>query len=73
VPIKFIHAADLHIDSPLTGLDRYEGAPVEELRNSTRAAFQNLIGLAIEERPMCQRSCRLIISEDNHAPLLTGT
>jgi wobble nucleotide-excising tRNase len=23
--------------------------------------------------PMCQRSCRLIISEDNHAPLLTGT
>ena len=21
--------------------------------------------------PMCQRSCRLIISEDNHAPLLT--
>jgi len=50
VPIKFIHAADLHIDSPLTGLDRYEGAPVEELRNSTRAAFQNLIGLAIEER-----------------------
>jgi len=23
--------------------------------------------------PMCQRSCRLIISEDNHAPLFTGT
>lgn len=50
MPLKFIHAADLHIDSPLTGLDRYEGAPVEELRNSTRVAFQNLIQLAIEER-----------------------
>jgi hypothetical protein len=25
------------------------------------------------EVPMCQRSCRLIISEDNHAPLFTGT
>jgi hypothetical protein len=23
--------------------------------------------------PTCQRSCRLIISEDNHAPLLTRT
>ena len=23
--------------------------------------------------PMCQRSCRLINSEDNHAPLFTGT
>src|SRR5690554_2266011 len=23
--------------------------------------------------PMCQRSCRLNISEDNHAPLFTGT
>ena len=25
------------------------------------------------DRPMCQRSCRLNISEDNHAPLFTGT
>src|SRR5262245_15145872 len=26
---KFIHAADIHLDSPLLGIDRYEGAPVE--------------------------------------------
>ena len=25
----FIHAADIHLDSPLLGLERYEGAPVE--------------------------------------------
>ena len=26
---KFIHAADIHQDSPLRGLERYEGAPVD--------------------------------------------
>ena len=26
--MKFIHAADLHIDSPMRGLDNYDGAPV---------------------------------------------
>ena len=34
----FIHAADLHLDSPLKGLDKYEGAPAEEIRNATRKA-----------------------------------
>jgi DNA repair exonuclease SbcCD nuclease subunit len=46
---KFIHAADIHLDSPLRGLERYEGAPVDEIRGATRRAFDNLIGLAIEE------------------------
>jgi DNA repair protein SbcD/Mre11 len=47
---KFIHAADLHIDSPLTGLDNYEGAPVDEIRGATRRALENLVILAIEEK-----------------------
>lgn len=47
---KFLHAADLHIDSPLRGLDRYEGAPVEAIRGATRRAFSNLIQLALDER-----------------------
>ncbi|MDA3868990.1 MAG: DNA repair exonuclease [Gammaproteobacteria bacterium] len=47
---KFIHAADVHLDSPLTGLERYEGAPVDEIRGATRHAFDNLINLAIEEK-----------------------
>jgi DNA repair protein SbcD/Mre11 len=45
----FIHAADIHLDSPLRGLDRYEGAPVEEIRNATRRALVRLVDLAIEE------------------------
>lgn len=48
--MKIIHAADLHIDSPLRGLDRYEGAPVERLRGATRRALENLVALCIEER-----------------------
>ncbi|PYZ98216.1 DNA repair exonuclease [Alteribacter lacisalsi] len=45
----FLHAADLHLDSPLKGLEKYEGAPAESLRNATRDAFENLVTLAIEE------------------------
>lgn len=48
--IKFIHAADLHIDSPLRGLDAHDGAPVEQLRSATRRAFVALVDLAIEQR-----------------------
>ncbi|MDH3359539.1 MAG: DNA repair exonuclease [Desulfobulbaceae bacterium] len=47
--MKFIHAADIHLDSPLVGLERYEGAPVDELRGAARKAFENLIRLAIDE------------------------
>jgi DNA repair protein SbcD/Mre11 len=47
---KFIHAADIHLDSPLKGLEEYDGAPVQEIRNAARRALSNLIDLAIEER-----------------------
>ena len=47
---SFIHAADIHLDSPLSGLSAYEGAPVDLLRNAPRAAFSNLIDEAIRER-----------------------
>ncbi len=46
---KFIHAADVHLDSPLRGLSKYESAPVDSLRNACRNAFKNLIDVAIEE------------------------
>ena len=48
--MKFVHAADLHLDSPLVGLRRYEGAPVEEIRAATRRALENLVELCITER-----------------------
>ena len=48
--MKFIHAADIHLDSPLTGLSSYGDAPVEMLRNATRDAFTNLVTEAIEQQ-----------------------
>lgn len=48
--MRFIHAADIHLDSPLRGLERYEGAPVEELRGATRKAFGRLVELCIDEK-----------------------
>ncbi|HJT31269.1 MAG TPA: DNA repair exonuclease [Pirellulales bacterium] len=45
---KFLHAADIHLDSPLRGLERYEGAPVDEIRGATRRALENLVQLAID-------------------------
>jgi len=46
---RFLHAADIHLDSPLVGLDRYESAPVAAARGATRRAFENLVHLAIDE------------------------
>ncbi|MBK7322588.1 MAG: DNA repair exonuclease [Candidatus Microthrix sp.] len=46
--MKILHAADLHIDSPLGGLTAYEGAPAEEIRGATRRATENLIQAAID-------------------------
>jgi len=48
--ITFIHTADIHLDSPLKGLEMHEDAPVEAIRGATRRAFENLIDLAIEEK-----------------------
>ena len=48
--MKFLHCADLHIDSPLRGLSAYEGAPVDALRGATRRAFENVVDLALSER-----------------------
>lgn len=47
--LKFLHAADVHLDSPLRGLERYDGAPVEEIRGATRRALENLVELALAE------------------------
>ncbi|MCC7414266.1 MAG: DNA repair exonuclease [Gammaproteobacteria bacterium] len=47
--MRFLHCADIHLDSPLRGLERYEGAPVEEVRAAPRRALDNLVDLAIRE------------------------
>ncbi len=48
--MKFIHTADLHLDSPLRGLASYPDAPAERLRTATRDAFRNLVSLAADEQ-----------------------
>ncbi|MGC4069448.1 MAG: DNA repair exonuclease [Polyangiaceae bacterium] len=48
--VRFIHAADIHLDSPLTGLTAYGDAPLDALRSATRRAFEALVDRALEER-----------------------
>ena len=47
--MKFLHTADIHLDSPLHRLEAYEGAPVEEIRQASRRAFESMVDLAIDE------------------------
>lgn len=47
--VKLVHAADLHLDSPLLGLEHYPGAPVDEVRGATRRAFEALVDLCLTE------------------------
>lgn len=46
----FLHAADLHLDSPLRGLSSRDAALGREVRNASRAAFERLIDHALAQR-----------------------
>ncbi len=48
--LRFIHAADLHLDSPLRGLSAYETAPLDRIRGATRQAFSKLVDATIGRR-----------------------
>ena len=52
---RFIHAADLHLDSPLQGLSRKSPEFSARVDDASREAFDNLIALAIAEQ------CRLVV------------
>ena len=47
--MKFVHAADIHLDSPLLGLRDYPGAPVDSIGDVPRLAFEALIDLCLHE------------------------
>jgi DNA repair protein SbcD/Mre11 len=47
--MKFVHVADLHLDSPLLALSRQEPRQVERMRRATREAFERMIDLCIEQ------------------------
>ncbi len=46
---RFIHTADIHLDSPLRGLAGYQGGAAARIRMATREAFDTLVGQAIDE------------------------
>ena len=48
-PFRFLHAADIHLDSPLRGLDGHDEDIARRIRTAPRAAFENLIAVAIRE------------------------
>ena len=41
--MRFIHAADLHLDSPLSGLRERAGEQADKLIGATRRAFEKLV------------------------------
>lgn len=43
-----VHAADIHLDSPLRGLSRIGENHARELRRSTRRALENLVTLTVQ-------------------------
>lgn len=45
-----VHAADIHLDSPLRGLSRIGDDYAQELRRSTRRALENLVALTMERQ-----------------------
>lgn len=49
--MRLVHAADLHLDSPLRGLSRFaDEALAARLRSASRDALTNLVGFVISER-----------------------
>ncbi len=47
---KFLHTADIHLDSPLLNLNNYDGVDRDSFRSATRRAFDNIVALAIREQ-----------------------
>ena len=47
---RFLHAADIHLDSPCKGLAGQDGKAAERVRAATREALDRLVSLAIEEQ-----------------------
>jgi len=48
--MRFIHCADIHLDSPFLGLENYPDAPVKEIREATRRSFERIVELAIDKQ-----------------------
>ena len=47
---RFVHTADVHLDSPLQSLALRDPEIAEMIGNATRQAFERTVGLCLEER-----------------------
>ncbi len=47
IPFSFIHAADLHLDTPFTGIGKVNADLQQKLKDASLTAFDNLIHAAI--------------------------
>lgn len=47
---KFLHAADIHLDSPRAGLDLDPDAPATEIRQAPRRSLEKIVQLAEDEQ-----------------------
>ncbi|WP_029425160.1 metallophosphoesterase [Alkalibacillus haloalkaliphilus] len=48
--VRFLHSADLHLDSPYKGMRHLPGNILTDVKASTFKAFKRLIDLAIEQQ-----------------------
>jgi DNA repair exonuclease SbcCD nuclease subunit len=49
VPFRFVHTADIHLDSPLKSLALRDPALSERIGNATRSTFRRIVDLCLEE------------------------
>ena len=54
-PYRFLHAADLHLDSPFRGLGRRDAELAQRLRDASLLALQRLVQTAID------RDCHFVV------------
>lgn len=47
--VKFLHTADLHLDTPFTGLQKIDGQRAQILKDANHKVFSNIVSLAIRE------------------------
>lgn len=50
MPFRFVHTADIHLDSPLRSLALRDGDLAELIGGATRQAFERTIDLCLDER-----------------------
>ncbi len=50
MPYRFVHAADIHLDSPLRSLALRDPDIAELIGNATRRAFVNMVDLCLNEQ-----------------------